>query len=291
MKASSVRFWFAGVGIACAVSTTGCEQCQVSSKDGSTTTTKTGFCSVNRFEGSSSNKSATLGDGKNVTIKSRHGNLTVTTGSGGDVTATFHPFVYRAFHTQDSEIQTNFGMLVATVTADADGNITVSTTRKDGAPSTLGADIDVQIPSSFAGAFTIDQDNGETDVKAAGNPTAVSITSSNGGIRVAAGSSAATVYVKTDNGDVAVGIGAVPDGAPGGTISTAFGSLALDLPGGGKFSVPATADTKVDFGSAPSACTSEDSAVNSKTLTCNGGGAVFTAKATGPGATVTATYH
>lgn len=289
MKSLGARFVLSILTAASALSSVACEKCQVQSNDGSTTTTKSGYCSVKKFVPQDRTASAALGDGKNVTIKSVNGNVTVSAG-GTEVKATFHPFVYRAFNVSDSELQKNWDQLVTTATADASGNVTVSVTRKDGAPNTLGADFDVQIPSSFAGAFTVDQNNGDTDVHSVAGATSVSITSDNGGITVNAGSTASTVNVTADTGDVTVDIDAVPDGATGGTISTNFGDVVLRLPSTGSYAVPATAKDSVNFGTAPSGCTVEEAAVNSKTLSCNGSGAVFNVSADGVGSTVTASY-
>lgn len=281
---------FAGIGLLW--TTTSCEKCEVSTQDGSETKTQSGFCSVNRFQASNArHASATLGDGKNVTLSSINGNVTVKAGSGSDVSATFHAFVYRAFNTADSEIQKDFDMLVTSASADTDGNVTVSTSRKNGAHSTLGADFDVTIPSSLSGSFTVNQNNGEVDVSSVGAATAVSIKADNGGVNATAGSSAKTVGVSSDNGDVALSIGAVPDGATGGTISTKNGDIALTLPSSGAYSVTATGIDSVDFGSPPNGCTVQEAAANSKTLVCNGGGATYNTTARGPGASVKAIYR
>jgi DUF4097 and DUF4098 domain-containing protein YvlB len=286
------RLGLVAVGLSLVGATTGCEKCQVSTQDGSDTKTQTGYCSVNRFQASNAREaSATLGDGRDVTIKSINGNLTVKAGSGGDVSATFHAFVYRAFNTADSEVQKDFDLLVTDASADADGNVTVSTSRKNGAKSTLGADFDVVVPSSASGAFTIIQNNGDVDVASVGGATAVSITSDNGGITASVGSAANSVNVSGDNGDVAVSIAGVPSGATGGKITAQHGDISLTLPTTGGYSVPATAGAKVDFGTPPTGCAVEEAASNSKTLTCNGGGAVFTVNAQSSSAGLTVKYR
>jgi DUF4097 and DUF4098 domain-containing protein YvlB len=247
---------------------------------------------VNRFQAANArNASATLGDGKDVTIKSINGNLTVKAGSGSDVSATFHAFVYRAYNTADSEIQKDFDLLVTSATADTDGNVTVSTSRKSGAKNTLGADFDVVIPSALSGSFTVNQNNGDVDVSSVGGATAVTITSGNGSIDATAGSNANTVDVSSDNGDVTLSIGAVPSGATGGPIKAAHGDISLTLPTAGGYSVPATGGAAVDFGTPPAGCNVEPAAANSKTLVCNGGGAVFTVDAQASTAGVTVTYR
>jgi hypothetical protein len=286
------RFGFTVLGAAFALSTAGCEQCKVSTTDGSETKTESGFCSVNRFQASNArHASATLGDGKSVTINSVNGNVTVGSGSGTDVSATFHAFVYRAYNTSDSDVQKDFDLLVTTATADADGNVTVSTSRKSGAHNTLGADFDVDVPSALLGAFTVNQNNGSVDVSSVGSATSVSVKSDNGSVDVNAGSNAGTIDASSENGDVTVVIGGVPAGATGGAISTKLGDVTLTLPTSGAYSVEATAKVSVDFGTAPSGCQVTSAAVNSKTLVCNGGGARFTANATGVGSSVTATYR
>jgi len=273
------------------LSTAACEQCKVSSNDGSETKEQTGYCSVNKFtEAKARQASATLGSGKNVTIESINGNVEVTGASRSDVSATFHAFVYRAYNVDQSEVQKDFDLLVTTAEADADGNVKVSTSRKSGAHDTLGADFEVRIPSDSSGSFTVNQNNGSVSVSSVGNATSVSARSDNGGVDVNAGSNAASVNVSSGNGDVSVVIGGVPSGATGGDIAAEFGDVSLTLPTSGGYSVQATAKEAVDFGSPPSGCQVADAAANSKTLTCNGGGAQFKANADGVGAKLSATY-
>jgi hypothetical protein len=274
------------------LSTVACEQCKISDKDGNETKETTGFCSVNRFQASNARQaSATLGDGKNLTINSINGNVTVAAGSGSDVSATFNAFVYRAHNTEESEIQKDFELLVTTATTDADGNVVVTTSRKNGAKNTLGADFEVRVPPSLSGAFVLNQANGNVDVSSVGAATSVLVASQNGGVDVNAGSSATSVNVESQNGDAKVAIGAVPAGATGGTITAEFGDISLTLPTSGGYSVEATAKEAVDFGTPPTGCEVAEAAANSKTLTCNGGGAQFKASAPGAGATVTASYR
>jgi hypothetical protein len=273
-------------------STVACEQCKVSSTEGNETKEQTGFCSVNRFQASNAREAnAALGDGKNVTIESINGNVTVSSGSGTDVLAAFKAFVYRAYNTEQSEVQKDFELLETTAVADADGNVTVSTSRKSGAKNTLGADFDVRVPSSLSGAFVVNQNNGSVDVSSVGAATSVSVKSDNGGVDVNAGSNAASVNASSANGDVKVVIGAVPSGATGGTIGAEFGDISLTLPTSGAYSVEATAKEAVDFGSPPTGCEVSEAAANSKTLVCNGGGAQFKATATGSGSKLSATYR
>lgn len=274
------------------LSTVACEQCKISSSDGSETKEQTGYCSVNRFQASKAREaSAALGDGKNLTIESINGNVTVAAGSGTDVSASFDVFVYRAYNTEQSEVQKDFELLVTTAVADADGNVTVSTSRKNGAKNTLGADFDVRVPSSLAGAFVVNQNNGSVDVSSVGSATSVSVKSDNGSVDVNAGSSAMSVNASSANGDVGVAIGAVPAGATGGTIAAEFGDISLTLPTSGGYSVEATAKEAVNFGTPPSGCDVTEAQVNSKTLVCNGGGAMFKANATGPGSKLSAAYR
>jgi DUF4097 and DUF4098 domain-containing protein YvlB len=286
------RFGVCVLGAGLVLSTAACEQCKISSKDGNDTKEETGFCSVNRFQSSSARQaSATLGDGKNLTIESINGNVAVAAGSGTDVSATFKAFVYRAYNTEESEIQKDFDLLVTTASADADGNVTVSTSRKSGAKNTLGADFDVQVPPGLSGAFVVNQNNGAVDVSSVGAASSVSVKSDNGSVDVNAGSNAASVNVSSANGDVKVVIGAVPAGATGGTIGAEFGDISLTLPTSGGFSVEATAKESVSFGTAPTGCEVAEAASNSKTLTCNGGGAQFKANATGSGSKLSVTYR
>lgn len=295
MKGFGIQAVSSALGVVFALLAVGCEKCEVASNDGSQTTTKSGFCSVSKFTTDNPRTgSQAITAGKNLTIASVNGNVRVVHGTTGNVDVTFSPFVYRAFNTATSEIQKNWDQLVTTVTTDASGNVTVQTSRKDGAPSTLGADIEVSIPDAFSGALTVNQNNGSTGVTYAGAATALSVTSGNGGIDAVTGSAAQSIALKTKVGDVSVKVDALPAGATGGAISSDFGDIALDLPGSATFSAQATADGAgtVDFGSPPSVCTVQTAATNSKTLTCNGAttaNAVLTVTATS--GSVIATYH
>lgn len=295
---STLHFTLASIlGVLFALSAAGCEKCQVSSTDGSQTTTKSGYCSVSRFvTNSPRTASQPITAGKNLTIDSRNGRVRVSRGTTGNVDVKFAPFVYRAFNTPLSEIQKNWDQLETTVTADASGNVTVQTIRANGAPSTLGADVDVSIPDAFSGSLTVRQYNGSTELAFVGGATAISVQSDNGSIDARTGAAAQSVNLTTDVGDVSVTIDGFPAGASGGTISTAFGDIALDVPGSATFSAPATAGASgtVDFGTPPSGCTVQTAAANSKTLLCGGAttaNAVLTVSATGGSGSVTATYH
>lgn len=295
MKALGIQAVSSGLGILFALLAAGCEKCQVSSTDGNQTTTQSGYCSVSKFTTDNPRTaSQPISAGKNLTIESVNGNVHVVRGSSGNVDATFSPFVYRAFNTSTSDIQKNWDELVTTVTTDGNGNVTVQTSRKDGAPNTLGADIEVAIPDVFSGALMINQTNGSTDVTFVAAANAVSVNSGNGGIDAVTGSAASSITLKTKNGAVSATIDGLPAGATGGAISTDLGDIALNLPGTAIFSAEATAGDigTVDFGSPPSACTVQKAATNSQTLTCNGAttaNAVLTVTATI--GSVTATYH
>lgn len=294
---------------------TGCEQCQVPASDGDTTETKTGFCSVKKFPEEPSEAQEAVDPSGTVRIESINGKVTVTDGESSEVYAQYHPFVYRAFNTPESERQDNFKQLKTSIDGtdkNDDGTadeLVIKTARKDGAPSTLGADMVVKLPSDFAGKLIVVQQNGAVQIDYVAGATEVQVDSDNGSVDANTGA-ASFVNIVNDTGDidvesssvsdytvhskglgdVTVSLGQIEDGAMGGTIAADKGDVSLRLPSGGAFSAQATATDSVDFGSVPDACSVEEAASNSKTLTCNDGGAVFEVSADGSSAQVTAAY-
>lgn len=296
------------LGLGLMVSTAGCEQCEIPADDGDTEETRAGFCSVNKFVGSKRNEAQSWESGGKVSIEGRNGQIRVIRGNATAVSATFEPFVFRAHNVDEDAVRKNFEEIETTVTK-AGGDILVKTSRQSGAPSSLGADIVVELPPAFDGDLSIVQRNGSVTVRFVGDAALLDIRSDNGSIEASTadvpvvslagknGSVTAEVGradaldMRTDRGDVKVDISEVAADAAGGTIETGRGDVSLTVPQSGAFSVLATALEAVDFGSLPATCEEQVAAVNSKTLTCNEGGGQFEVNADGTGSQVTVSYR
>jgi hypothetical protein len=277
----------------CAVTVfaTGCEAMKCDGQNG-----QSAVClkSLKRFNGETATQTTDYVSGADVSVHSRNGNVDVIAGSADDsVVATFHPFVLRAYDTAESVVADDLTKLETSANTDADGNVTVDVSRMSGAESTLGADLTVELPISFAGALGVNQENGETHVKFVGSATAVTLTSGNGSCELVTG--AADVSVHCENGDLSARLDtATPQSGQG--FVTDNGSITLTLPPDGVFSVQAQAlgggSVKVEH--LPGACTVNAASDAAKTLSCNGAtdaDPVYTAKADGTGlADVTLTF-
>lgn len=249
-----------------------------------------GLCakSLKRFESAPETQSAAYADGANVTIDSVNGHVHVVRGDDdASVSATFEPFVLRAFDTPEEEAAENLDRLELTVAADGAGDVLVDASKPSSAPPTLGADITVRLPSVFNGTLDIAQNNGSTEVDFVGAAVAVLVSSDNGSCDIATGS-AEDIDVHCDNGDLEASISGVAQGA-GGDFSTGNGSITLSLPSDAVFSVQAEA---VDGGTVqvdedlPATCTVNAASESAKTVSCNGATTadpIYVATASGTG--------
>jgi hypothetical protein len=161
-----------------------------------------GIClkSLDRFEGETQTIAAAYTVGTNVSIDSLNGNVRVVAGSGADVNARFKPFVFRAFDTPEEQIMADLADLTLSAVGDANG-VFVDVDRADGALNTLGADVTVELPSTFDGVLSIDQTNGQTDVDFVAAAVGVVVDNNNGSCDVVTGS-ASSVSVNTGNGTI-----------------------------------------------------------------------------------------
>jgi hypothetical protein len=208
-----------------------------------------------------------------VTIESRNGDVLIRVGDSGMVRATFSPFVYRGYCTDEQSVIADLAFLVATVDAADSGGVAVRTELLSGAPSTLGAQIDVFLPPDFNGPLQIMQANGATDVQFAGAATSFGLSSANGDCLAHTGSSATSVDVSCDSGALIAALGGVPAGSLGGRFVTGNGGVNLTLPTGQRFNVQAQALAGgiVDTGNvSTSGCTVQVASEASKTISCNG---------------------
>ncbi|MCC6215749.1 MAG: hypothetical protein IT376_12865 [Polyangiaceae bacterium] len=229
--------------------------------------------SLKRFEGSLETKEAFWVSGGAVTIDGTNGDIEVKSGIAGKVVAKFKRHILRAYDTPEATIVEDLGKLVTTVEGDVggvgSGSSLVKTHREDGAYSTLGADITVELPPDFDGVLRVLQNNGQTAVYFVGSARGIEVVSENGGCEVSGGTSAASIVVACDNGGVAAKVGGVPAGATG-SFTSGNGDLDLEISQSSKFSVQATASGIVDTSAAPSGCVVQEAAPNSKTVSCNG---------------------
>jgi hypothetical protein len=269
------------LGVAMLTAGVGCEaqDCDVETGDGEV---QQGVClkSLKRFRAANPIVGqAVWAPGAPIMINGINGDIDLVPGSGNTVVATFEPWVFRAYDTPREEALQDLAALEGIVQGDADGvsgAVFVQSRRNGTVPSTLGADITVEIPPGFDGALRVDQRNGTTDIDFSGNATGVTLKSDNGGCRVSASATATTLDLFCDNGDLSVNVPGVPVGAGTRNIHTDLGDIGLSFagtPAGTKFVVQAFAPGgTVDTGNAASAgCTVNEAGAGSKTVLCNGG--------------------
>jgi hypothetical protein len=254
------------LGLLLANGTLGCE---VQDCDNAETGAE-GVClkSLKRFEGASQNGMVDYA-GDDIIIDSPNGDVRVVQGEVGVVSASFDPFVLRAYDITEEEAEADFELLDLAITTDG-GDVHVDVTRLDGAPSSLGADVTVFIPPEFTGNLRVAQDNGQTEVEYVADASGVIVESDNGSCDVATGA-ASEISVHCDNGDLSAAIGDVTE-QRGDGFSTGNGSITLSLPGNAVFSVQAAAlaGGTVSVENMPAACTLAEGSESAKTLSCNG---------------------
>jgi hypothetical protein len=211
--------------------------------------------------------------GAPIIIESANGDIKVVRGTGDAIVrATFTPFVYRRADAPDSEVKSDLDRLSAEVQPDADG-VLVRSTRAEGSPSTLGADIVVEIPAAFDATLSIRQNNGETDVSFAGNAKGIALESSDGSCNVACSATATALNIFCDHGDVAVDVPGAPAGNDVRSIRTDLGDIALSfakVPAAQRFSVEAVAREGMVQITGGATCQARDESAGSKVVSCHG---------------------
>jgi hypothetical protein len=254
------------LGLFIASGTLGCEAQECDNEE----TGADGVClkSLKRFDSPAETDGVAYA-GDDVIISSANGDVHVVEGGAGDVTATFEPFVLRAYDTPEEAAQEDLDSLERSITTTG-GDVHIDVRRPDGSPSSLGADITAAIPPEFTGNLRIEQSNGETQVDFVGGAMGVLVTSDNGSCDIATGV-ASEISVHCDNGDLSASISDVT-AQSGSGFSTGNGSITLSLPAGAVFSVQAAAlaGGTVTVENLPSACTLAVGSESAKTLSCNG---------------------
>lgn len=177
------------------------------------------FVSTKKWWGDTEQFDGDYESGKNVVVKNGNGPISVKITARDDVLATFKPFVARAHDICDGEEPTS-GDRCAAIDDDLadqelifevqDGNYLIQAQRDDSVNS-LGAEIEVELPSSFNGRLTVDQNNGDTEIADMGNAAAVIVQSGNGDCAVETGS-APHIDIRCENGFTDVAIGAITRG-------------------------------------------------------------------------------
>lgn len=176
-----------------------------------------------RFEGSDETASVPYVAGSNIRVVSANGQLDVRSGGGTDVGVTFSPFILDKADNEENAVAHMENNLTFTAT-DQGGTILIQVSKADGSKGDLGADMVVTIPSSFDGAFELDQNNGGTEVSLPGTPTSVDIFTGNGSLDVSLGAFAPGNITNDGAGDVTVGL---PSGSNGIVNATTDGGVGV----------------------------------------------------------------
>jgi hypothetical protein len=111
--------------------------------------------SLSEFKGPEQTFDEDYVDGASLTIDGLYGAITVVKGSAGVVSTTFEPFNYRGHDKQDEALQEIEDSLQVDMSADADGNLSVTSDRTDSELGNLGARITVALPPEFNGVLIV----------------------------------------------------------------------------------------------------------------------------------------
>jgi hypothetical protein len=286
--------------------TSGCEVAcaEDEEKKGTTCVAK----SLTRYSGQDGTDDAVWTSGGDVTVDGVFGHITVNVGTHtGKVNVVFKPFSYRA-HDDEGEAAAIRDMEEA-LKSDASENgsgVLVKTWREGTHGSSLGAQIEVTLPSDFNGKLIVNnhgdgnvstQDEFDVDISGVASAPAIDVRAESdlGECNIQAASSVTssevhcgdfvglfdvsdTVNASTSDSNVlddAINIRfASITGGSGGTIRSEDGTISLEFPAGAVFSVQAqsAADGMVNVAGQPAECSIQEAAATSKTLTCGSGG-------------------
>jgi hypothetical protein len=222
-----------------------------------------------RFEGTPETFSEPYGSGTPLHVVSNNGNVKVVAGSASDTAkVTFHPFVMDkdsneagARDQMEKDLILYHGM--------ENGELVFRVTRQDGASSTLGADIDVALPSGFDGNFIVNQNNGDIDADLrGGTPTATRVDSTNGSVKISG--AAGPLSIKAGTGTASISVAAWS--TSNGTVALGNGDLDFSAPANANGSIQAFAKNGVvnDAG-VSSSWTSQANSAGSKSYTMGDG--------------------
>lgn len=228
------------------------------------------------FEGSPASESQPWLSGDELYIQSPNGAVVVDTVSADDVSATVTPFVLLAHDATDEEARDELEKLELLVgweePKDGLTRITVNIERVGKVNSSLGGDLDVDIPRKFDGNLRIEHDNGQTEIRNPGSAKYVGVKSDNGSCDINAGG-AAEIVVNCRNGHLDASVSSVPEDFSSASFSTGNGDIQVSFPGSGVFNVTGYSEGggTVDTGNAQSAgCSVQVASESSKTVSCGG---------------------
>lgn len=137
----------------------GCETSECTTEEG-----KDAVCaeSLEAFESDAVLDEVDYVAGGSLTIQGKYGDIAVLEGDAGVVKTTFQPFNYRGHEHKDEallEIEEN---LQLDMSADADGNINITTDRTDSVTGGLGSHITVYLPPEFDGVLIVENEGDGT---------------------------------------------------------------------------------------------------------------------------------
>lgn len=190
--------------------------------------------SLVKYKGTGIDKSIAAPSGKNITVVSPNGTVTVNVDAqAGQVTVSATPF---AFDSKDGEMsaQNTMNTKLHFNTDEPNGTFTLV---QDGGGS-YGFDIIVHLPPTFDASIDIEQANGEVTINGVAGAVLTKVVSQNGGI-TAAGFGGG-LYLTTQNGAVAASGGIT---GPGNLIHTEVGDVDYTLSQGPNLTITAKADS------------------------------------------------
>src|SRR5262249_37989407 len=113
-----------------------------------------------KFQGTPETFSEPYASGTTIHIVSNNGNVNVAGGGASDTAkVTFHPFVMDK-DSNEAGARDQMERDLILFHGMEKNELVFRVTRQNGASSTLGADIDVTLPSGFDGNFAVNQNNG-----------------------------------------------------------------------------------------------------------------------------------
>ncbi|MCC6558029.1 MAG: DUF4097 family beta strand repeat protein [Polyangiaceae bacterium] len=227
---------------------------------------------LTRYEGTPVSESITYTPGKPIHIIGANGQIDVVRGSSDQVEVTFSPFTMDEDTAEDRAVSEMENKLELTA---ADGSeILIEVGLKDGSSSYLGADIKVAIPSTFDGAFEVDQGNGGVDVDLGGGaPTSTDVQNTGGGgVKVLGARGKLTI--EGSAGDVEVSVAEWAAGGENGSVKAGSGDISFTLPASANGTLTVTPNGELTESGIPTDWTSaENEAGKSYTMGSDATGA------------------
>jgi hypothetical protein len=240
----------------------------VVTQDGNTMTLET----ATRFEGTPKSQSFEYAAKESLSIVSHNGDVTVRPGSASDkIIVTYKPFTMDKDDEADRAKSEMNEKLHIGGTVTAGQGVTITTSVDKGASGLLGADIVVELPSGFNGAFSVRQGNGSVDANLTGaSPTSTTVDGSSGSVKVSGAAGQLAISNKAGDIDVTVASWGAADGA---VTQSGSGDISFEVGSDFNGSVQAQANQELVLNNLPSSWQVAEAAENSKTITMGAGGA------------------